>query len=60
MHGTPVGCPGPDGPVNVFCMFDAYVGDGAAMATPARSAVADDVPNDAPGRAAVFHFPVEA
>ena len=48
------------GPVNVFCIFQAYFEDGAAMASDAGRAVADDVPNDAPGGAEVFHFPVEA
>ena len=50
--------------VNVFCIFQAYFEDcaalGAAMASDAGRAVADDVPNDAPGGAEVFHFPVEA
>ncbi len=52
------------GPVNVFCIFQAYFEDGAAlgaaMASDAGRAVADDVPNYSPGGAEVFHFPVEA
>ena len=55
--------PDPIGPGDVFCIFQAYFEDGAAMGeamgSSAGQAVAGDVPNYSPTGAQVFHFPVE-
>jgi len=52
------------GPGDVFCIFQAYFADGAAMGAAMESEigqqVAGDVPNYSPKGAQVFHFPVEA
>jgi len=49
---------------NVFCIFQAYFADGAAMGAAMGSdignAVASDVPNYSPKGANVFHFPLDA
>jgi len=49
-------------PGDVFCIFQAYFEDGAAMGAAMQSEigqkVADDVPNYSPKGAQVVHFPV--
>lgn len=52
------------GPGDVFCIFQGYFDDGAAMGAAMQSEigqkVAADVPNYSPKGAQVVHFPVEA
>jgi uncharacterized protein (TIGR02118 family) len=52
------------GPGDVFCIFQAWFEDGAAMGAAMESEigrqVAADVPNYSPKGAQVMHFPMEA
>jgi len=52
------------GPGDVFCIFQAFFQDGAALGAAMESEigrqVAADVPNYSPKGAQVVHFPVEA
>lgn len=52
------------GPGDVFCIFQAYFADGAAMGAAMQSEigqqVATDVPNYSPKGAQIVHFSLEA